>query len=532
MGSDSQQFDEERTWEEIKESCGIDDKETIKALAVKNYEFFLEHILGYNVDSPLIQEAIDVIQNPPEQPENNATKIAFMAPRGHSKTFTLTVGQTLWRCFKETSKEILIVAASQGQSTDILENIKRIIIRNDVLKHLEPDSDYVSENEEMLDIDSTETVWARESIHTTTDVRVKTKTFSPSIRSKHVDYVFCDDLLTDDSAGSKSTEQEKDLFYNVISPIAENSRGTLQIVGTPQKHDDLMMELMEKDNYYTRRFQAYDPETEEPLWPFKWDYDGLMAKKAEIGSSRFAREYMCNPMSVDERFFKEEMVQPNLDTNIGESHYLANPNKEEYSDWNWYLGVDIAMSDKKEADYTVFTVLGIDPDKRAWYSNKIRKQGMGPAEIAKKVMSLDRKYRFNYGYIEKNAIGTGTWKTIDKQIQTSGRIEAFDTTRKTRPTILSQLQAALDRGDLVLHDDEDLMEEMRNFHRSKSGKLEGKDKDDIVMSLAIAWHAYEDTEGVQGTLSLISEEAEEIDLNEDEEEFSDLEKETGIVEIA
>jgi len=489
---------DERTWQDIKDSSGIDSKDQIKYLANKNFEFFIEHVLGLNTNSDVIQESISFHQNPQKykqtDSEKDSVKAAIMAPRGHSKTFSWTIAPILWRCYKEKGKEILLTSASHSQSKDILEDIKRIIELNDALQHLKPSTENMASLGDSADIKNWQTIWKAEGITTTTDVTVKVKTFSDSIRSKHVDYVFCDDVLS----SNMSKDDEKDVFYSVLSPIIENSGGLMQIVGTPLDYNDLMMELMDKDSFYTAKYKAYDAETEEVLWPDNWSYDSLMEKKAEIGPARFTREYMVEPMSVDEQFFDDKVIEGSLDS----SEWMHNPNTEDYNQWEHVLGVDIALSDGKDADFSVFTVLGVAPSGETFLVNMEREKGLSPSGIAQKINELDNFYHFDSGLVEKNAIGEGVWKTIEKECNVMGRVEPFDTTRKTRPEILSGLQAALSRGELRLHDFDALLREMRG----KRGKLEGRDHDDTVMSLAIAYRCV-DGGAIQTSFNIIGEDS-------------------------
>jgi len=506
----------DRSIKDIKESSGIDDVDTIKAIAPTNYRFFLEHVLGLNTDSELIEEAIELVNNPPEQPENNGTKIAIMAPRGHSKTYSFTVARALWIAYTETNKRIILTSASRGQSKGILNTIKRIIERNELLRFLKPSKENRRNLADSMDLKDDEGAWAAKSIVTTSDVAMVTKTFGSSIRSEHVDYVLADDVLTDENSGNMSKQQEKDIYYEVISPIAENKNGTIQVVGTPQSHNDLLMELMDKSSYHTSRYQAYDPKTEEPLWPFNWSYEKLMNKKEEVGPARFAREYQCNPMSVEEQFFSwEEAVKPNLDKRFKQDHWKPQIG-DDYEDWQFYLGVDIALSDSSGADFTVMQVLGKDPEGQTWHVDMFRSRGMNPPEIADTIERLDEKYRFDNGFVEKNAIGEGVWSTIKQRASLSGRIKSFDTTRKTRPKMLSELQAALYSNRIVLHEQDELIDELLAFYKNDSGKLEGKAHDDCVMALAIAWKAAGPGDFAPTSMTIIGESGEEIEIDDDD----------------
>lgn len=473
---------DERSWQDIKNSSGIDDEDQVKLLANRSFRFFIKHVLGMNTNSPVIQKSIEFHQNPEKfsetEQDSDSVKAAIMAPRGHSKTFSWTIAPILWVCYKEKGTEILLSSASNSQSKDILQDIKRIIELNDALAHLKPSTENLAEIGDSADIESWQAEWQKEAFTTTTDVTVKVKTFSDSIRSKHVDYVFLDDVLSH----NMSIDQEKDVFYSVLSPIIENSGGVLQIVGTPLEYNDLMMELMDKDNFYTERYTAMDDDTEDVLWPDMWTYQGLLEKREEIGSARFAREYLTEPMSVDEQFFEDHVI----DSAKG-SEWKHNPHDGSHNDWTYFLGVDIALQDGPDADYSVFTVLGQPKDGGTHLVNMERVKGMSPQGIADKIESLDNFYHFSGGLVEKNAIGEGVWRTIEEECRVTPRVQSFDTTRKTRPEILSNLQAALGRGELLLHEFDPLVRELKAFHMNKKGKLVGRDHDDTVMSLAIAY---------------------------------------------
>jgi len=432
-----------------------------------------------------------------------AIKTAIMAPRGHSKTVSWTIGPSLWRAWKEKGKTIILSSASRTQSKDILDKIKRVIVRNEALQHLKPSPENMALLGDHADIGQDEKEWAATSVTTTTDVSIKTKTFGSSIRGKHVDYVFLDDVLQDEG-GTRGREQEKENFHSVIAPIVENKGGLLQMVGTPMSHDDLLKELLSKDSFYGKEFQAYDPDEETVLWPDKWDMESLKQKKAEVGPARFAREYQCRPMSVDEQYFPvAECIEPN----ISHEHYKPKVSDEKYNDWEFVLGVDVALSDTEGSDYNVFTVIGNpgEGDKR-YVVDIVRKQTMSPEEIADTIETLDNRYQFREGFYEKNAQGEGLWHEMQGRPDFKNRIQEFNTTRKTRPQVLSSLQAALYRKELQIPDKENLTEELGAFRKNSKGKLEGKGHDDTVMSLAIAYECLEGEAGGQVSIGVVGDE--------------------------
>ena len=494
MSSRNNFFEEERTVEDVKMSCGIDNYEVIKMLAAESYGFFLEHVLGANVDSPVIKEAVKVHSNRPVTSERGSSKVVVEAPRGHSKTFSWTKAPALWIAYKGSFKtpggeihtegvELLLVSSSLGQAIDILRDMKRIIVRNEMLQHLEPSTEHFEEfGEDQYDIKREEKEWRSKSITTTTDVSIKVKPFTSRIRGKHIDAIFLDDVLSD----NKSNEKEKQIFYEVISPIVENRKGYLQLVGTPSSHDDLIEELMGRDSiYYTNKFKAIKDDG-EPLWPWKWNIEGLKQKKREIGPTRFSKEYMCDPIAPGEQFFDyEKCVKPVLDES--KEYYKINPNNREFKDWRFYVALDVALGDKKDSDFNVWTVIGVDSDQRKYLVDIVRKRVVSPEKIKEMFYRLYDIYGFEKAYFEKNAQGEGL-KNILKTSKLGGLIEPFDTTGKSRPKILSNLQAEMFSRKIVIPYHEVLLDELKSF-KNRNGKLRGGKHDDIVMSLAICNYA-------------------------------------------
>jgi len=223
-------------------------------------------------------------------------------------------------------------------------------------------------------------------------------------------------------------------------------------------------------------------------------------------------------MSVEEQYFSvNECLDPNLDA----SHYKPNTALDKYRDWDFYVGVDVALSDKGDSDYNVFTVIGEPQDREEKYIVEIvRYQSMSPEGIANTLEDLDNKYEFRKGLYEKNAQGEGLHHEMQDRPGLRTRITGFDTTRTSRPQILSRLQASLYRQELKIVDKEGLKSEMAAFRKNSRGKLEGKGHDDTVMSLAIAYECIEGGEpgeasiGVVGLDDDMSENDQDIDLGE------------------
>jgi intein/homing endonuclease len=108
---------------------------------------------------------------------------------------------------------------------------------------------------------------------------------------------------------------------------------------TPFHQQDLYIELKENSEYYFCRFPALDEATEtKPLWPSRYNLTSLEQKKREVGSTRFAREYMCldedTPIKTIDGFkkIKDVVVGDRVLSHDGEFHLVEDTYKNELDD--------------------------------------------------------------------------------------------------------------------------------------------------------------------------------------------------------
>ena len=79
-----------------------------------------------------------------------------------------------------------------------------------------------------------------------------------------------------------------------------------------------------------------------------------MARKAEVGSLMFTREYMCVPISTGTSLFSPEHLE-----NAKNKDLVLKPLKRE--GYKYFIGVDPAIS--TDGDYNVITVIEMDANE-------------------------------------------------------------------------------------------------------------------------------------------------------------------------
>jgi intein/homing endonuclease len=108
----------------------------------------------------------------------------------------------------------------------------------------------------------------------------------------HNCWVVCDDVLNDETIFSEVTRMRQiDYFFSAVTPMLIPG-GQLLVVGTPFHQEDLYERLRDNKAYFFYRSPAIN-DMGEALWRTRYTKLMLMQRKEEVGSTRFAREYLC-----------------------------------------------------------------------------------------------------------------------------------------------------------------------------------------------------------------------------------------------
>lgn len=433
--------------------------------ATMDFKFFVEHIIGDEFP-PFVKEHIKQIINPANH------EIAIVWPRGHSKSTTISINLALWYLFKEHNWNISVTSSSMTQSMRILEEIQLKITNNELLKNMIPPN--------------RETSWNKTEMITTSMNKCFAKPFNDSARGEHVNLNICDDVLR---AEGITQNQIKDIFWGIFYPYTQTRNGKQIIVGTPQTTDDLFTDVKEKGWVYIKQ-QAVIMDSGgnwlAPLWPQRFDLDKLRKIQEMMGGLIFSREYLCNPLAGGSKIFPAWLIQRQL-----KSVEFNKPSQGE----TYFLGMDIALSAEKGADFTVFTVIGKDDKNMMWIRKLERYKGMMTGDILKRANELNRIFDFRKIIVESSGLGKGLsmdMTNLELAPEIAPKTLTFATGKKNKEQILGSLQGQLMAGNLFLIDNEVLINELQCFDKvieERTGKesYEGiGTHDDTVISLALA----------------------------------------------
>ena len=149
-------------------------------------------------------------------------------------------------------------------------------------------------------------------------------------------------------------------------------RKQLIVVGTPLHALDLYSVLRDSGEYEFRTYPAEDDDG-VPLWPERYSRSDLDAKKREIGSARYAREFLAVPLTDEASLFPSTLfagpeVRLPYVLGLGASYWDGRNCPR-------YTGVDIAMSAETGGDYFVIFTVAVDDSGNRWIANIRRGKG-------------------------------------------------------------------------------------------------------------------------------------------------------------
>ena len=404
---------------------------------------------------------------------------------------TLAGAFAFWRAFGWRDRAIAMISKGEREATELLAKSRygyRFL--PDWLKLKGP---YVSANQSKMTFTNESYI---ESLPSASD----------PARGKALTYVIVDEM------GQLPNSEEA---WASIEPTAEVG-GSIIMLGTANGEGNLFHKLWmgssgwgNGTNGFVGIFHSWRAGGRDDAWYAK--------KKAELPEWQLAQEYPDNP---DEAFLKsgrpvfnaQKLREMPTEPPVARGYLIEreNGNVEFEQDggelriWRWPLdahrysiGVDVAEG-LEHGDYTSVHVLDTTTNEVVahWHGH------CDPDVLGEHILpNLGRFYNQALLVVESNNHGLTTLIMLrnaryhpifrrrrqgnvrDQQTEALG----FQTTVKTKPRIVNELNGAVRDGDIVIYDAETCAE-MRTFVRDGNGKMHGSPHDDRVMSLALANH--------------------------------------------
>lgn len=278
-------------------------------------------------------------------------RLVMAAPRGFAKSTIAAKIYPLWLALFVKRKDICIISNSEGLAVEHLRYIKTKLETDPRILAFWGDvrSEKWTENHIILKHANGQLV------------NIRAKGAGGQIRGFRPDCLILDDIETDDSVMSEDQRKKlKDwLFKACLNCLLPG--GQMVVIGTILSQLSLLSDLLEMPNgWVKKRYMAYIDGIEEEgkeLWPEARSHEWLQQRKREIGSSRFASEYMNDPKSDDSAPIKPDMIK----------YWEELP-----KDLGMVIALDPAYSEDDKADYKVAVLVGIDTQNRRYLVDYVR----------------------------------------------------------------------------------------------------------------------------------------------------------------
>jgi hypothetical protein len=322
-----------------------------------DFGFFCERMLDESVADFQEELAYDFDTYP---------RSAIQIPRGHGKTRSVGVKYTLWKArFSPITyrhpMELLIISAAKHQSINTMSSIQSTLMSNEYFTDLVP-----SKNSKLK--------FNTDKLELTNGVVVHCRPYNRNVVSVHCDRIFMDE-------GSKVDDPS--IFFRDITPIVGNKGGHIMVAGTIDREGDLLLQCMEKEDYYSKSLKACNKEFENILWEKAFPKKKLMDIYRFEGPASFAQNYLGEMISDTTRVFPQDLITHACDKNFG--FYPTKP-----LNTLTFTGVDLAQSYK--GDYIVLTTLALTPDNRLWIVDIRRSRGTDPEIIKDSLVEINHVY--------------------------------------------------------------------------------------------------------------------------------------------
>ncbi len=304
------------------------------------FYFYFPHYTEFPI-APFHEEIFHITQ------DTNIRSAVILGFRGCGKSTLLTLSFPLWAILGEQKiKHVLILSKTQQKAQTLLQQIKYELETNELLK------------KDLGPFQEERNGWNLVSLFLPYyDAKITAASTEQSIRGiRHKQYrpqlIICDDLEDMDSVRTKEG-RDKICNWLIGDVIPAGSRYTrLMIVGS-LLHEDSLIKRLQKNIEENKMHGIY---REYPLidkngncaWPGKFPNQEAIEEEKAKGITEIAwlREYLLRNVSETGRVVHPEWIQYYDEIPRSRCQFIG-----------FWIGIDLAISQKETADYTAIVVL-------------------------------------------------------------------------------------------------------------------------------------------------------------------------------
>lgn len=339
--------------------------------------------------------------------------VAIAAPRGFAKSTAITHSYVLSCLLFRERRFILLISGTEAQAILFLNDIKNELKDNDNLQMLFGIPKFLKDAE-------TDIIVEMPDGHR---FRIMAKGAEQQLRgakwaAKRPDLIICDDIEEDECVINKDRREKfRKWFFGALLPLRSDT-GIVRVVGTILHMDSMLERLMPEYQLAERRklrelvveplrtstqsrlpwlsvkYRAHSDDWNALLWPEKRTREWLEAEREKYRAQGlpevYSQEYLNIPIDESTAYFKRADFSPRME-------------EDRKKGLRYYIGVDLAVSEKDRADYSAFCVGGMDENGILHVINVIRER-MNALEIVDTIFALETLYKPEVFAIEDGQI--------------------------------------------------------------------------------------------------------------------------------
>ena len=392
------------------------------ALTAEQIYGFTHSLLMANFDNP--QPTPEVHREMWEHCCSDHQYVALAAPRGHAKSTAITHSYLLAAMLFRDRQFGLIVSDTEGQAVLFLSDIKRELIENEQLRTLFGIKRFRKDQETDIIVEFDDGHMFR-IIAKGSEQKVRGLKW----RGSRPDIIVGDDLENDEIVMNEERRAKFRRWMNnaLLPSLADN--GVIRIVGTILHLDAFLEHCMpqfeDKDTetdgikwwsnnkektWLSVRYQGHNEDFTKLLWPEKFSerrYKAIRKRYVDAGNPEgYAQEYLNYPIDEESAFFRKDDFLP-----------MKESDRETYMEF--YVGGDLAISEKDQRAYSVFVVCGLTRDNILNVVDVIRFRG-DALRIIDEMLRIQRVYEPEIFWLEEENIARSIGSVIDQAMLQSG----------------------------------------------------------------------------------------------------------------
>lgn len=369
------------------------------------------------------------------------SRIAIAAPRGHSKSTSVTLGYLLAALLFRDKQYAIVVSNTYTQASQFLGDIKNELLDNEDLIALFGKVTLKKDTEALIIAEMEDGY----------KFRVEAKGSEQEPRGlkwehKRPDLLLCDDFENSEIVNNKERRIKfRENFLKSWLPMLSTSGKTI-VVGTILHMDSLLERLLADPTWVSVRYAAHNEDFSEILWPERFDRERLEEIRYSYISQGmpegYSQEYLNYPIDESTAYFKRDDFR------------WFDVDEIDYDRLNYYAAVDFAISEKERSDYTVIAVVGID-EKNKMYVVDIQRGRWDAKEIIDNMLDIQVKWTPEIFTVEEGMIKKSLGPFLKDEMMSSGIFLNLNpmVPVKDKQTRARSIQARLKQGSVYFNGD-------------------------------------------------------------------------------